>query len=46
MSLSLAVNMLHFWMDKGKDVLLGSTGLRDGVLEPGLSQTCLNPTQL
>lgn len=36
MPLSLAVNTLHFQMDKGKDVLLGSTELRDGVLEPGL----------
>lgn len=46
MPLSLAVNTLHFQMDKGKHVLLGSTGLKDGVLESGLMPSMSDPTQL
>lgn len=36
MPLSLAVNMFHFQMYTGENVSLGSTELRDGVIELGL----------
>lgn len=43
MPLRLVVNMLHFQMYMGENVSLGSTGLRDGVIELGLMPSTSYP---